>query len=201
MIKQLPAFPAPPRYYSEDVAQDIVAQFAFRNNSLQNEAAPLKSMVLSGATISGGQLQTTALANTYQFHCPYFGAGDFTVECKITFTQWGSSVGHYILCQHAAGDKVTVRNSWMFRASNTGTNKFFQWIENRMGVTSYNTAESAPFFVQLNKEYHAVVERFDGVTRIFVDGFLYGQFASAEPLVESPDNVFSESWDLTGFGR
>src|SRR5690606_18228934 len=110
-------------------------------------------------------------------------------------------VGHDMLGQHVAGDKVTARNSWVFRASNTGTNKFFQWIENRMGVTSYNTAESAPFFVQLNKEYHAVVERFAGVTRIFVDGFLYGQFASAEPLVESPDNVFSESWDLTGFGR
>jgi len=200
MIQQLPAFPAPPLFYVDDVAQDIVAQYAFRNNSLLNEADPSQSATLSGATTAtAGRLKTTNTStSTYSMPVDYFGAGDFTMECNFKVAS-------------VSGEALPLMTHWHNGGITNANNRYSIGISADLSVLStFATSQAAYAYtvrkseqkIQLNRDHHLVIERWDGIFRVYIDGVLYNTWEQSAPLWATTGNMLNGNYyAASGYGQ
>lgn len=161
-------------------------------------------MVLSGDSIVDGDGSIlTGPDGVASITVPYFGAGDFTVEAKITFIDFGDTAGAYILGQYADGAASLPENSWQFRLVLPQRVLLYAERRNDVTISTPTSISGERFAFELDKEYHCVVERTGGVATVYVNGKPYSSVASNTPLTNSPTPVLTSQvapGDTT-FGR
>lgn len=195
MIKQLPAFPAAP-FYNLATDNSIRAQFRFGKYNKYNEADGVPIKLMGNAVVEEDAVKLTG-DGRFEFPVNAFGAGDFTIEAKVTFYDWSSFDGSYIFGQYYSS--ITNDDSWNLRVSNTSTKKRALFILSRPG-TVVSTPEG-PYNLELNKEYHIVVERVSGVITIYIDGSVYSTYAYAHALHIPVSNLVTSETRSVGYGR
>jgi len=195
MIKQLPAFPAAP-FYPFRVDQSLRAQFRFDKYGKYNEADG-SQIKLSGNAIVEDDAVTLTEDGRFEFPVNAFGAGDFTIEAKVTFYDWSSTDGNYVFGQYYSS--ITNDDSWNLRVRNSSTNKRALFVLSRPGTVA--STPDGPYDLELNKEYHIVVERVSGVITIYIDGSVYSTYAYAHALHIPVSNLVTSETRSAGYGR
>lgn len=195
MIKQLPAFPAAP-FYTFSADKSLRAQFKFGKYDKFNEADG-NQIKLSGNAVVENDAVTLTDDGRFEFPVNAFGAGDFTIEAKVTFLTWSSTNLNYVFCQYDTG--ATNDDSWNLRVKNTSTDKRVLFILSQPG--SVFSTPDGPYSLELNKEYHIVVERVSDVITIYIDGDKYSSFSYSNPLHIPYNNTVTSENRSNGLGR
>src|SRR5690606_34712399 len=141
----------------DDVAHDIVAQYAFRNNSLLNEADPSQSATLSGATTAtAGRLKTTNTStSTYSMPVDYFGAGDLTMECNFKVASGSGDALASMAHSHDGG--ITSANN-RYSIGISADLSVLSTCATSQAASAYTVRKREPK-IQLSRDHHLVIER------------------------------------------
>lgn len=182
----LPAITVPT--YASDVAADIVFQSCFRRESVNDEVSntPLAFSGV-GATVANGRLniaQTGATARFQKF-IPYFGAGDYTIEATLRVIS-------------TAGNENCIMGQYVNPGQN---NSWLMWYSAGMGLIFYSNSTagglvglSATKTLPVNVDVHVVVEKYNGVITIYMDGVACGSATNTQPLSDNSATIPVRNW-------
>ena len=185
--------------YPTDILADIISQFTFKNNSPLDEKTKNTLTMVNGATITNGFATVPHGLNRYtEVPCDYFGAGDFTYEVHFQQTAAVVNEGVCLPCQWNTGDVTSSLNRFLVMVmpngaigvvfSRSGTAYDYDWrtsAANVMGV--------------LDKEYHVVVERYNGVIKVFVDRTEVLSWSQPAPLWGTTGNFLRDTYGGNGY--
>jgi hypothetical protein len=174
--------------YASDVQADIVFQACFRNNSLVEEVSN-QTLTLSGAGIytANGRLAITQTGATSRFQkfIPYFGAGDYTIEVLLrvvsTATNENCIMGQYV--------NPGQNNSWLIWYS-AGFGLVFYSNSTAGGLVGLSATKTLP----VNADVHLVIEKYNNVLTIYMDGVACGTVANTQPLSDNSAAIPVRNW-------
>lgn len=173
----------------------ILHQWTFRENIPVDEITGQSNFILQNAGYARGRIvTTTASSSNYYVPVDYFGAADFTMECNFRV---GSITNHVdLMTQHYSSSVTNANNRYAIRVLNGGS------IQVLFNATSGAfTERKSAALVALNRDYHLVVERLDGVITAYLDGVSVLSFTMDTPLWATVDNKISGRTDNeTGYG-
>ena len=190
--------PALPKYvrpvYSEEDASAIVLQMGFRRGSGMCEKYDTP-VTLNGTAAIGRNArltQTNVTTSWMQIAVPYFGAGDFTIECVVNITS-SSTGGIQLLGQFHATSITNVNNKWLL-LYNTG-NQRLTFLMCRSGTAGDYVTTGGITPVTLNTDTHIVVERIGTTVTIFQNGIVSGQSEAFDMPMHTETTNFVKTQD------
>jgi hypothetical protein len=177
-----------PNYYQFEVQNDIVFQTSFRGNSA-NEEVTKTPLTFSGAgiTVSDGRLKISQTGSTSRFEkfIPYFGAGDFTIDVLLRVVSTAANenciMGQYV--------NPGQNNSWLMWYS-AGMGFIFYSNSTAGGLVGLTATKTLP----VNTDVHLVIEKFNGVLTIYMDGVACGTVAHTQPLSDNSSVIPVRNW-------
>lgn len=190
------------QYYTADEAADIVYQMSGRRSSTANEVdgAPL---ALVKSNMYNGKLFVSNLATaTYLAAVDYFGAGDFTMECKFMSESAISGTGILLMSHWYNGSSVNDNNRWIVLVFPDGSLQVVFANSNVGGdYTIRTTAANVIKVNNSNIRQHIVIERYNGIIKVFVDGIERLSWEQAAPLWATSGNLIKNTYNGTGYGQ
>ena len=171
----LPAMP----YYEAAIAAAIKAQYRFKADSPKNERLTGQQVTVVDGVIANGRIETN-FAGRYAIPASAFGAGDFTIECKLTLLNDIESVVQ-IMGVIQGTSAASQNNSWNLYYS-SGVLRFGVWPSVQV---AYNTFDMGA--LTLGVENHIVIERVGNTISGYVNGALRGSLAFTAALVVPTD--------------
>lgn len=174
--KLLPCFPAmPDSKYTAAEEADIVSQLTLRRSPRDEVTGGLITPL--GGSVVNGSVSVPGDANYRGYSYPkpaYFGAADFTLECRLTIT--GASTDPIYMWGQCGSGGAT--NSWSLRVVAGKLRMVFSKTGAAGGTegTAIITLSALANWVA-DVEYYIVAERVAGVTTLYIDGVQQAQSA------------------------
>ncbi|MNQ83868.1 Laminin G domain protein [compost metagenome] len=164
--------------YTPEVQVDIVFQACMRRNALINEA-DLSGITLSGgALVQYGRLKTQPVnASRYSTKCAYFGAGEYTIECKVRLPVNPATSNSSVLGQW--GNAFDAASSWLMWMNDARTVVFY-WLD--IDGSSRSITSSTP--LPLNVDCHVVVEKVGTTLTLYFDGVSVATGAADKAIID-----------------
>lgn len=177
--------------YAADVQADILLQVCLRRNVLINEANLAGVTLSGGAIVQNGRLMTSAVnGSRYSMACAYFGAGNFTIECKVRLPVNPATAESSILGQY--GNSFDANSNWLLWTSGS-RGVVFYWVESDGTARSVSSASNT---LPLNVDAHIVVEKVGTTVTMYFDGVSVGTTASPRALIDrSALRPVRSAWD------
>lgn len=177
--------------YTEDEQRGIVFQSTFRRNEYVNEITR-EPFTLSGGALMQWNRIVTQQASASRFEAPlaYFGAADFTIECKFRLLQAMGNGQCGIITQWAYGGRSG--NSWSLFFTSTQQVQFAYIYS---GTSSYRM-NASKLIPKYNVDVHVVVEKVGNIVSMYFDGDLVGQMNAPLPMIDnSQARGLRDNWD------
>lgn len=174
-----------PQYSAID-ASAVVLQMGLRREVLQDEASDNYMTFTAGASMANGRI--TVAGNTtsyYSIPSRKFGAGDFTIELKVNVQSMGATYGNVLMGNWKAGGVASDENRWCIVMK--GDRKLSFAMARSAAAGAYVIYDSDKVLA-LNTDYHVVVERYNGVVTIYVDGESIGSSTEFDFPMRDVDN-------------
>jgi len=166
-----------PAVYDEAVAADIVFQSCMRQNSLVNEATGENITLLGTATVAYGRLNIQPQATSrFSAPCAYFGAADFTIECKVRMPVNPATAESGIMGQY--GNAFDANCNWLMWTSGS-RGVIFYWVDS--AGSARNIQASVP--LPLNSDCHVVVEKVGSTITMYFDGVKVAEGSAPIPFI------------------
>lgn len=174
--------------YAPAVQSDVVFQTCFRGNSLNDEVTS-SPLTLSGAGITAaeGRLKISQTGSTSRFEkfIPYFGAGDYTIEVLLRVVSTAANenciMGQYV--------NPGQNNSWLMWYS-AGMGFIFYSNSTAGGLVGLTATKTLP----VNTDVHLVIEKYNNVLTIYMDGVACGTVANTQPLSDNSATIPVRNW-------
>lgn len=177
--------------YTEEEQRGIVFQASFRRNEFINEITR-EPFTLSGTAAMQWNRIITQQPSSSRFEAPlaYFGAGDFTIECKFRITQAMGNGQCGVITQWAYGGQAG--NSWCLFF--TGALQLqFAYVYSGTSTYSFNANRLLPKY---GADVHVVVEKVGNIVSMYFDGDLVGQMNAPLPIINnSTVRGLRDNWD------
>ncbi|QTH80456.1 hypothetical protein PA10_00258 [Pseudomonas phage pPa_SNUABM_DT01] len=184
--------------YPTDVLADIISQFTFKNNSIVDEKSKRNLTFTGGASVVDGQAVVPHGTGKYtQVAIDYFGAGDFTYEIHFTRTNPVSGEGMVLPCHWANGGLTSDDNRFSVLVAPDGSIGVCFATSGAAGAYTWR-ASAANVVGVLNREYHVVVERYNGIIKVFVDRVEVLSWSQPAPLWATTGNYLRDTYSGTG---
>lgn len=186
--------------YTDAIAADIVYQMTGRRSSTVNEKNGVP-MVLNKSNMYNGKLFVSNLNGTAYYSAPvdYFGAGDFTLECKLTVESNISGEGLLVMSHWYNGSATNNNNRWIVCILPNGA---IQVVFARSAAAGdYTVRATATGTIVQNKRYHIVVERYNGIIKLFVNGVEKLSWSQPEPLWATSGNKISNTFNGSSYAQ
>lgn len=168
--------------YAALLLADILHQFTFKNNSPMDGKTKRSMSLIGQVSIQNGKLVSPpGPGQRYHFgDVSFFGAGDFTYETM--FTLMGNVVGEGAFLPshwHNGGLSHLNNRFGILVLPNGALQVVFARSGTAFDYTAYNTI---PGVIQLGIDYHVVIERYNGVIKVFVNGLEVLSWSQPAPL-------------------
>lgn len=177
--------------YTEEEQRGIVFQSSFRRNEFVNEITR-DPFTLSGTAAMQWNRIITQQASSSRFEAPlaYFGAGDFTIECKFRITQAMGNGQCGVITQWAYGGQAG--NSWcLFFVGPLQLQ--FAYVYSGTSIYSFNANR---LISKYNVDTHVVVEKVGNIVSMYFDGDLVGQMNAPLPMIDNSQvRGLRDNWD------
>lgn len=186
--------------YAASLLADILHQFTFKNNSPMDGVTKRNMSLFGQVSIQNGKLVSPAgPGQRYNFaDVGYFGALDFTYETM--FTLLGNVVGEgTLLPSHwYNGGLTSPNNRYLIIVLPNGA---LQVVFARSGnALDYAVHSTAAGVIQVGVDYHIVVERYNGIIKVFINGVAVLTWSQPEPLWwGSVGNYLTNDYYGTGY--
>lgn len=188
-------------YYDAAVANDIVYQMGGRRNSTVNEVNG-QPMALTKANIYNGKVfVSNAAAAIYSASVDYFGAGDFTLECKASFETAVTGDAVLLMSHWHNGGITHTNNRWTVACLPNGRLQVVFARSQAAGDYTAYVSANAVFTPGTNKRHHIVVERYNGTIKAFVDGVEVLSWSQPDALWAVSGNFIRNTYGGTGYGQ
>lgn len=168
-------------YYTADVAQDIKLQLGMRRGTKACEASGAQ-LALNGTAAVGknARLSLTNVTTSYaSIPVAAFGEADFTIEfmCNLSavHSTYGNHFGHMFSSVSASED-----NRWIVWVSPSGRLGFSMSLSANANDTVGTGSVEGAF--KFNRDNHIVVQRKDGVIKLYLNKQEVAQMTQAAPI-------------------
>ena len=178
--------------YSEDEQRGIVFQSPFRRNEYVNEITR-EPFTLSGGALMQWNRIVTQQASASRFEAPlaYFGAADFTIECKFRILQAMGNNQAGVITQWAYGGRAG--NTWCLFFVSALQLQFAYTASNGTTVYSMNANR---LISKYNVDTHVVIEKVGNIVSMYFDGDLVAQMNAPMPMLDNSQvRGLRDNWD------
>ena len=186
-------------FYTEAEASDIIYQMSGRRSSSANEVngAP---MALIKSNMYNGRLFVSGLASASYFAwIDYFGAADFTMECKYLPEAIPAGDGVLLMSHWHNGNQTHANNRWIIiHLPNGAIQVVFARSQTAGDYTAHTTQAG---LLTTGRRYHVVVERYNGTIKLFVNGIERLSWLQPEPLWAGSGNAIRNVYGGSGYGQ
>lgn len=185
--------------YTDEVAADIVYQMSGRRSSTVNEVngSPL---ALNKSNMYNGKLfVSNDVAASYSAPIDYFGAGDFTMECKYVLESAITGTGVFLMSNWHNGANNHTDNRWNIINLPNGSLQVI--FANSMNGGDYVIRATPAGVIVQGRRHHIVIERYNGVIKVFVDGIERLSWSQPTPLWATTNNKIRNIFSGTGYGQ
>lgn len=172
------------QYYDADTQKDIVFQACMRRNALINEVNGQPITLAGTAAVAYGRITTTpANASRFSAYCGYFGASDFTIECKVRLPVAPAVSDSCIMGQYLVSTKKG--NSWQISLNTDGTIRLYMFPVSTGGQGGGDPLITSTLKLRINTDNHLVIERVGDQVVIYIDSVEAGRATFADPLYDA----------------
>ena len=189
----------PGEFYTPEVAADIVYQMSGRRSSTVNEVNG-NPLALNKSNMYNGKLfVSNNSAATYSTPIDYFGAGDFTMECKYVAESAITGDAIILMSNWHNGGQVNADNKWLICHLPNGSLRVL--FTRSMALNDYVTMTTAAGIISLNRRHHIVIERYNGIIKVFVDGIERLSWSQPGALWSTSNNKIRNTYNGVGHGQ
>lgn len=183
--------------YDAAVAADIVMQIPLRRDDPCNEVNGIPVAFLAKTSVAAGAIYSLAdAASKYQIAIDYFGAGDFTYECRFRYTGTIAGEGLILPSHWGNGSNNDTNNRYFFAVRPDGSIGIV--LANSSTAGNYTVRDVPAGTVKAGVEYHFVVERYQGTVKVFVNEVEVLSWSQPAALWATTGNLLRNWFSGTG---